>query len=157
MILLFFYEGFLNIHIPGGGLLNYSNNVRFPYPLSQQSPSLPCYATAGWNVCQDTSHGNGVSFEIQQQICNVAIAQDQRLSPHCTYGFLPIPRCCKHSVKNGMRPFFFKTVFATTQLTQLQIPLFFGSPTCDVNTAVTFSTSKKQPGQKTKVGAEVFL
>lgn len=26
-------------------------------------------------------------LEIQQQICNVAIAQDQRLSPHCTYGF----------------------------------------------------------------------
>lgn len=80
----FFYEGFLNIHIPGGGLLNYANNVRIPYSLSQQSPSWPYIRYGRLETCAKIQAMATAFLEIQQQICNVAIAQDQRLSPHCT-------------------------------------------------------------------------
>lgn len=46
----------------------------------------------------------------------------------------PIPRCCNHSADS------------------ITNPLFFGSPTCDVNTAVTFSASKNSCDKQTGGG-----
>lgn len=112
---------------------------------------LHCPATlrqAG-NVCQDTSHGNGVPWNPATNLQRCYRPRSAPLSSLHIW-FLPIPRCCKHSVKNEMRPFFFKTLFATTQLTQLQIPLFswFANMRCQY--CSHFLRFKKTAGTKNR-------